>query len=413
MKTYIFMTGGIEGISGAIIYLRNKKMYLEENGWKVVVLYHNEGEVYVSDLDDCNLRFDFLKRYPSCYGRKRLNTYIKKLVDACGYKDDMEEYYIESHNDRLACWGEVLGKEINGVHIINILRENPLLYTKEYYRFLKFKLDRKEFFGMSPNTVQLFMKDYEEVSAGYEYQLKTPCDNTVADIESNLLNCFDKSADYHICTVTRLEKPYIPPMVASIIKFANQYQKKIQVFFIAGTYHEENFENVRKLFEGQALVKCYITGFMYPVPLKVLHKMDLAIGCAGSTLTTFYSGVPTISVDVSDFQPIGIMGLTTTNTHYRMNGEKIVPLEELIADVLIHRVVEPKEQTPDYRHVWEEFANHMEKLHQVNTLKKYYDVSRVINVYGKYKLRMFLSQIISPEFYEMLEKIKATICRRR
>ena len=134
--------------------------------------------------------------------------------------------------------------------------------------------------------------------------------------------------------------------------------------------------------------------------------MDLAICTAGAVLTTYGSGVPTISMDVSSYDAIGIYGYNTYNTHYHSDEESI-PLSYLIEKVLINKILKTENKLPDYSYVNEILEEGLQKVNEYYSTKEYYDVYNVINLYGKYKLNITISRLFSPQFYKKLVEIKA------
>ena len=64
-----------------------------------------------------------------------------------------------------------------------------------------------------------------------------------------------------------------------------------------------------------------ITGPIFPVPKAMLDRMDVFISCAGAARTSSDAGYITITMDSTDFEPIGILGYTTNDNVHR-NPEK-------------------------------------------------------------------------------------------
>lgn len=411
MKTYIFLTGGIEGINGVVIYLDNKIKYLIERGWRVIIISPNAGTVYVKNLEKYAYHRQYLEYYPSSYRKKVLSRYLTELRNLCG-NIDAKETIIESHNYNLSCWGEVLAKELNCRHIHLLVTENPKIWTDEFYQFMKFKLDRYELFGMNEKTISMLMKDYINLEISDRYFLRTPCDNTVQDVQSEFLGKIDTSVDYRVCSVGRFDKPYVLPLIDQLEFFCKVKSCKVQLFFIGGVYHKENLQKIEKRLRGNAYITYVYTDFQYPVPLKLLHAMDVAIGCAGSVLTTYRAGIPTIPLDVSDFTPIGIFGVTTNSTHYKEKGKQEVSLTGLLTRVLIDKKIVTQNITPNYGNLSSEFEVHFKKLAKSEKVLQYYDVSAVVNKGGFYKRRIKIMHVIGPRNYYRLDSLKNKIINK-
>ena len=409
MKLYIFIaSGGYGGINGAIIYVMNKKIYLEEKGWNVFILAKDNDNVVIPYyIENPILSFQELQFSYSQFNKRKSSLVIESMIDEMDIRNkDIDECIIESYTDISATWVEELAHKLSGKHIFNCVRENPHCYNEEYFKFLKFKYDRHELFGMSKNTVSKFLDAYMEIEPNESLQIKTPCDNSVQDIETDLIRKINLTVDYRICTVARLDKGYIIPMINGIEEFCLKNKKTVQIVFIAGAYHKEAIVNIQNRLKNNKYITYVITGFLFPVPAKLLHMMDLAICTAGAVLTTYGSGVPTISMDVSSYDAIGIYGYNTYNTHYHSDEESI-PLSYLIEKVLINKILKTENKLPDYSYVNEILEEGLQKVNEYYSTKEYYDVYNVINLYGKYKLNITISRLFSPQFYKKLVEIKA------
>lgn len=410
MKTYIFFTGGIEGINGVVIYLDNKIKYLIDVGYRVVIISPNSGTVFVNNLEKYAVNLPFMKYYPSSYNKYKLQSYIEEIMNLIGvYRP--ENTIIESHNYNLSCWGELIAQKMSCRHIHLLVTENPKIWTDEFYNFMKFKFRRHELFGMNEKTIPMLMKDRIHIDVSDKYLLKTPCDNTVQDVDSEFLDQIDPSVDYRICSVSRFDKPYVIPMIDQVEDFCREKRCTVQLFLIGGVYHEENLKKIQERLANNAYIKYVFTGFQYPVSLSLLHAMDAAIGCAGSVLTTYRAGIPTIPLDVSDFKPVGIFGLTTNNTHYKEPNQKDMTLTELLTRVLIDKEVVTQEISPEYGNLSAEFDVHFQKFVECETKMEYFDVYPVVNEGGSYRRRMSVMHLIGPGNYYRLDTIKHKLKR--
>ncbi|MDO4329867.1 MAG: hypothetical protein Q4C66_11090 [Lachnospiraceae bacterium] len=405
MKTYIFLTGGIEGINGVVIYLDNKIKYLLKKGYRVFIICPNTGTIYVKSLEQYAHHKPFMKYYPSSYKKGVLRCYLNELQQLCRDIDE-NETIIETHNYNLSCWGEALAQTMNCRHIHLLVTENPKIWTDEFYRFMKFKLERYELFGMNEKTIPMLMKGWENLDISDKYFLKTPCDNTVQEGGSEFLRKSNPEVDYRICSVGRFDKPYVLPMIDQLETFCKEKNCRVQLFLIGGVYHENNLQKIQNRLRDNKHIEYVYTGFQYPVSLSLLHTMDAAIGCAGSVLTTYRAGVPTIPLDVSDFLPVGIYGVTTNSTHYKESGKKEDTLSELLTKILIEKKVVTRNLSPDYGDLTSEFDIHFAKLAASNQSKQYYNVSAVVNKGGSYKRRIKIMHVIGPRNYYFLDNMK-------
>lgn len=94
---------------------------------------------------------------------------------------------------------------------------------------------------------------------------------------------------------------------------------------------------MKKVFSKVENVCCYITGFLYPIPLLLLKSLDFGISSSGAVRTLSREGVLTIAVDGNDNKPIGIFGITTNNSLYRTE-EPIFDFQYWFNQIIIDKI---------------------------------------------------------------------------
>lgn len=330
-KRYIFLTPSIVNIGGAELYVSRKANFLREQGWDVSVVSYREGVVKISNLigeldNTCReLAIPFL------FTTKK----IKKGVIDFFSTFKAKELIIESHTINLALWGEYLAKELSSKNICYLLSENYPNLSRGLLDFLKNKMDQKQLYGITENTIPMIlgMTDYP-----YDTKLiAVGCSNSIVeDFESNIGEDIHK-ADYTIVSLGRLDKPYILSMVESVAKFAESHRdKKINIIVIGDNASLEEKKKIKLILDGPTNLTPYILGEMFPIPNALFKIVDVAIGSAGSALVCEEQGLPTIVIDALDFFAIGILGKTTKSLIYRKDEPKI-EIVDLLEQVLIEK----------------------------------------------------------------------------
>lgn len=190
----------------------------------------------------------------------------------------------------------------------------------------------------------------------------------------------DESADYHICTVGRLEKIYIKTMLAGVAEFCEKHKdKRVQLIFVrwTGTEPKKLEKNLRNI-ENVSNLNIFISGFLYPVPRSIFKYMDAAIATAGSVLTCSDEGVTTISMNVVSGEPIGIYNYNTMEDSYSNENNRFT-LCGLLEKILIEKVHQEtiKNHTNIENNCNLEFEKHLEFINSSSNEKKYYDTAEI------------------------------------
>lgn len=373
MKCYIFITTFIRYIGGGHIYTVNKMKYLQSLGWNTYFFHANVGDepVYVKDLERYVESYDTHLQF-SCFlfSRKEREEVINRLCTFLPQGHDIQ-FYIESQTLNCSTWGELLAKRINGRHIIFYLSEHGILKNLLMLNFYKFKLDRKELFGITNKTLSNLFGDNYLLKQNERYTLIATCSNSLADISCTFLAKIPK-ADFVIGSIGRINKPFLPCAVDDIVTFAKKYNdKSFLVILIGASCKGIYYKKISSIIKKQKNVSLYVTGEMYPIPVSLVKYPQVFISSSGSCLTSSQLGKITISYDGNDFKPIGILGYTTKNVLFRDPNEKVVPLSTLLEAVLIKK--EYLNRNIEFIEEKITFPAHLECLSKTQKDKRYFD----------------------------------------
>lgn len=111
-----------------------------------------------------------------------------------------------------------------------------------------------------------------------------------------------------------------------------------------------------------------VLGFLYPLPLQLIQKIDVCIASSGAARAVHKEGIPVITFDANDHNPIGILGYDTINTLYR-ESELNVNLESMLDLVLTNRVDIHRYPVEYYQE--EKFSEHMKFIDSGSKEKAY------------------------------------------
>lgn len=379
MKYYLFLTTSILNIGGGHIYTLNKIKYLKSVGYDTD-LFHADmqtGEIVIKNLIPYKKNGDWHLQYP-CYffGEIKQKEIIEIICNKIpkGY----DEIIVESQTMNCATWGELIAKELGGKHFVYLLAEQPRIPNKGVYKFLKFKLGRKELVGIQPDSIPTLFKNWTAEKVSNTNFLIAHCSNVVQDISYNKdLNEF-KNTDFVISSIGRIDKLFLIESLYQIVNYVNKHKNKtFSILLIGGTSVKSIQKRIEMMFKNVPNVKLHITGLIYPIPQELIMLADVFISSSGSALLSYSLGKPTISIDGNDNKPIGVVGYTTDNTLFR-SMEPIIELEELLTKILFEKkyiksiVPVDKVYMADYS-----YLDHINYVQQSDQARLYYNFSEV------------------------------------
>lgn len=406
-KKYIILTNFIDGVGGAQIYVKNKVKFFKELGWDVNVLYYGSGTIILTDLR-CfeNNGIPLLRCYPQGLSDRKINSIVDEIISNTD-KNEYKEIIIESHEISLALWGELAAKQLEAKHFIFLLQETFPTLPQDIYDYLDFKHKRKELVGISSKSLEMLFHGYKEISESERYSLRAVCSNIVEDVSNKIIDSIVKE-DINIGSITRLEKPYVIPMINEIICFADYNKDKtIQLVIVGSSVSGE----IEKLIYNRAKnipnLKVLITGYMYPVPRSLFKIIDIFIGVSGSAQATAAEGALTLTLDVRDSKPIGLLGYDTNNNIFR-DSQNTESISTVLQRVLIEQPVTTKHngvKKYDFREV---FQTHLEFIYSGADNKAYYEVRRMrISLYDMAK--KITLRILGVKYYQRLVNLRTKL----
>lgn len=398
MKRFIVLTTTIRNMGGAQMYAANKLQFFEHLGWKPEIYFHNEGPVKIGYFKqfEGNLIPELLRPFIE-FSKKEKERIAERIL---GEVKETDEILFECHTPDLAYWGEYLAKKANGKNTIYLLEEAFPKFRKREVDFYEFKYDRKELLNSVEESLRrIFHSRYnsEMQNSDSQYQIRAYCENVI-DYTPIALPSEVKEADYSIISIGRLDKPYIKPMLDEILKFAGTHKDKTFNFIVVGGDWENKMnEYIKELFGEMKNVRLFLLGYIFPIPYDWVKVSDVSIASSNSILVSANEGVPTIGIDIHDYQPIGVYKHTTNNLWAREN-EPQIPLSEWLEEVLIKGKYPKKlEEHNMADELAEHLKPHLDKLNDSAKSKEYYDVEKMYSVGEKiiYDLKKILRPIYS------------------
>ena len=339
MKKYIILTNSITNMGGGQMFAANKSIYLRDHGWNVSIFFSNpQGNIFIPELQRYKENCVSELNYPFYFFSKKKRTKVLSKIIKEISKDD--EVVIETHTYVSRYWGELIAKAVGGKHIIDDLGEILPELNKNELDYLEWKLKRKEILNVdSEKSLQRYLNskytpDYLRYI--HNYMVMAYCSNVTTSVKADLSQI--PVSDFTILSVGRLDKPYILPSVQEVIKFAKYYTNyRFNLLFVGGSTKGDADKKILELCKNIPNLHVHNFGYIFPVPENIIDSADAAFASSNSVLVSANRGVPTISIDVHDMQPIGIYG-KTTNSHLLRNSEPIVPIYELLKQILVDKI---------------------------------------------------------------------------
>lgn len=381
MKYYIFLTPAVGNIGGSQLFISNKLKVLENNGWETDVLFFQDYQIQIDNLK----RFE--KNYIPMLANNPLylaNFEIKKVIKSITkhYKEiipDNTPIYIESHTYNLLFWAEIIAKEINGIHISNLIDEEPHPLNDSLHKFYEFKLYRREWMNAGIDSLHRFFgpyykKDYED----FVFDMIPLCSNVYSDtrpLHQNLPKC-----DYCIMSIGRLDKAYIIEMVNEIKNFISFYKEKIINLVFIGASPDNKIENwISDNLHNLPNCNIFFWGFLFPIPINYVQIADVVIATSNSVLIGANLGIPTIAVDANDHHAIGVYGYTTNRKVFRGDEPKI-KISFLLKDILIeHKFIKKEKNNKNITKENSAIQPQIDFIKNITPNKEYYDIFSLVN----------------------------------
>lgn len=407
MKKYVFLVPTVAGMGGAQMYIRNKLLYLRQHGWMVDVIVAQNGHAQLPELQEFQFEVSELTFEIFNYSNRKKRVVVNKIVNKI-QDPTVRDFVIESTCISESSWAEAIAKRVDAKHIAYLLQEDNVLNNKGIQDFFLFKHKRRELIGITDQSLFAMFSTFHPILKEESYWLPAYCNNVEADVDSPYIELLkDTEYDYLIGMLSRLEKPFVVPSIKDFCQFAIKHQDKKFLLLLMGDAPKgsEVLTRIREVVKKAASnVNIIATGYLYPVPTKLLEMCDAFFTSAGSAWVCMRSGVPTITYDGNDFMPIGVLGRTTMNSLFRDDDDIKYDFSFLMDHILFEKKY--RKETPNYAEGLPDFGDHIRFLLQTSQEKDYFEVEAIQPTNKTdYKLKLALG-IFGPRIYCKLGFLK-------
>lgn len=419
-KIYIIICGFADVVAGGPIYYGNKVRYMEQLGWKVIVIPTNKGEkVYIRGMERFLGPFvPFILDSPNEYTNKQKEKNIDFLESFV--PKERGETIVETGTDYTNYWGEELARRIGAKHIIIFLDEQNSQVDNRVIDFYKFKLDRGELAAISKPVMQKLFHPYYTLPLERCISVPCFCSNVIERYPSKLAESIPHG-DYNIGYIGRLEKPFFDSIVKGFLEFCVVNKAKaITIVFFGGSFEQKTADRLKEKFANKKNVKVIITGYIYPLPYDALNKMDVFVSGAGSAHVAAKAGKLSIKIDMFSYEPMGVL-LDYYDQPFAKcpSGNKI---SDYLSWILIDKKNAPSPLSPNFENDWamifERFKEHIKLIEDSSPIQEYYNTNKLA-LTSLQRRRLIMRAILGLKLYKsihnsllylhiwkMLEKLK-------
>lgn len=364
----------IGGMGGAQMYALNKLKYMKACGWDVKVIYSYNDDMHIHELKKMGEKIDELAYSPYLFADKIKASISNKISLLCrNYK----QIIIESTCLQEALWGEIVARKVGAKHIIYLLQETNEIFDEQWYKYLKFKHDRRELVSINKTSLYDMFKPFHPIAIEESYELDALSSNVVQDYDCELVKSIQSdTSDFTVGFLSRLDKPFVIPCLSQFRDYVLINNKRIfKLIIIGGAFANSNvIKKINTLFAGIENVHVFMTGTLFPIPRKLIQICDVFLSSAGSAIVVDCEGIPTITFDANDHCPIGIYNITTNNVTFR-GQEPLIKLEILLNQILLEKKC--IKQTKNTKKEIIEFSKHLEFIDKSEIKKEYFNVDDI------------------------------------
>lgn len=337
-RIYIFVTNSVYGLGGAQLLTLRKARYLRDKGWDVLIIYKRIiGEYWLKDEFGAFSTL-YIPEFSSHYNfvNKEKLSKIKGQIDFFLDGIDYKSSFIESNDIICAVWAEYLSSVYGIKHALYMLSEENMkrIYYYPYKSYYDFKLHNNELWGCNSRGLEVsFGKNLPQYSHNY---INVAFDEKEIPVYSSpaIPNVNLKPGTIVISTLTRLEKPYLTPLIDNIAQMCKSRKDVNILFIIAGGSVDRNeeyrirrkAEECNKIIEN---IQIIITGYIKP-GRDFFSQTDMFVGMGTAAISALSQGCIVLPINPLTNKTPGVFGVETYNFAYSESKEEYSITEKIL-----------------------------------------------------------------------------------
>lgn len=399
-KTFVFLNI-IGYLGGSQLYTLRKMRWLRSLGWKVVVIGIDSENLRIPEFDEfvCN-DYPFLGIPAYLFSRKARDKYCTEIIRKCGLRGHV---FFQSHSRNFATWAELLAEKTNGIHVCHLLEEEFGKTADVVLALMRFKLSQNALWGIYEKSIPNLLGKSDQTRGRALMPAEMP-EGAVVDCSPVVIP--KSSADYKILILGRCSKPYVRVALKSSVEFAHRHcDKKIAIYMMGTSEVKARSLRFDQIISTVPNLAVFWLGTVFPLPRGIFKIADVCLAATGSAQVACSEKCLCISIDVDDNMAIGLLGITTKNTLFRVD-EPAAPIEDLLEAVLVSKLYKRSDiEVPDFGL---DYAAHA-KLLELPAPSDYYDFS-YWRLNANEKCRSLVLRLFGVNGYLCLIKMKRWVC---
>lgn len=411
-RHYIILGSTAGGVSGGIIYHRNKLIFMRQKGWYSHILSTEKGKIQVGGLSQFVLgTYPFLKQFPNSFPSSILSQNLNIVVEAL-LNLKSGELVIESSTEVTAVWGELMAARIQCKHVVVYINESSLCMKPSLASFFKFKFDRKELACISDKHMISIFSNYWNVNENNAVSLSCACSNSLQYCNS-IYN--DLSFDGNVVGyIGRIDKPFFGQMYQEIENFCLLHsEKSYNLVIFGGSSQKIAIERLEKRCSKIPNLSLVLTGFIYPIPFAATQKIDVFFACAGSSSVAFKTGKPTVDIDSVSYCISGVLKRISPKVHVKCpKGDSYLDYLEWILNDKVKLTIDSYCLDEDTAIINNAFEKHLKFLENSSKELFYYEVDSISMIYYKDYIKRILRFIFKSNLTSLKNPLKKYFLKR-
>lgn len=342
-KTYVFLNV-LGYLGGSQLYTLRKLRWLRGLGWRVVVIGVRAVDIRIPDFKEfARNDYAFLDIPSYLFSKKVREKYCCQIIRECGLCGHV---VFQSHSRNFATWAELLAEKTKGIHLCHLLEETFGKQPELILALMRFKLSQNALWGIYERSIPSLLGKSDQTRNRMLVAAGMP-EGAVADFSSNAIP--EVAADFKILILGRSGKGYVRSALRAVVAFAENHPgKRIAVYTVGTSKKKAVVRGFDKLASQSPNVNAFWIDPMFPMPRRVFEIVDVCLSATGCAQIACSQRCLCISIDADDNQAIGVVGITTKNTLFRVD-EPPVPVEDLLEEVLVLRRYQREDiQVPDF-----------------------------------------------------------------
>ena len=304
---YFLFVNNISQIGGAQLYILRKSKWLLSRGFKIYIITGKKEPIKLVDFYNSSiLCIPEILYPPNVFSGINRDKIIRRI---CGFIQDNNITYIESHQTGPALWAELVAQNFNAINIVYAIA--PLsLRRKIYKEYFKKKLFRGEFLGCNKSFNKTNFPDIPTENYCDSY-INIPFDASEIEIYTDC-PVIKFNHIFKILTISRIDKTYIKNSIEQIAAYIKNKQSiHISYDIYTDINNKVKYKELCQLVERytNSNLNINLFGPINPLNNCIFEDKDLFLGMGTAILNASAMKLPSLVIDYRNNKYYGFFGV--------------------------------------------------------------------------------------------------------